>query len=307
MIDGVRLLPSELEDALTELVVRGRAHCDSYAGLRALLVPAARRAGSASARRGRRAPLFGIADAGRWTLIRTPPPEPAEGGAQVAPATAHRGGEALPVAVGPRPAASADRARAAVSGAPVAKAATSPRSSPAASGGPASRAQVDAVEQVARILLRRYGVVCWRLLEREAAWLPAWRDIVRACRRLEARGELRGGRFIAGVSGEQFALPEAVAQMRQVRKQPGDGALLLMSAADPANLLGTLMPGARVPRVAGARIVWQDGVPLATVVAGELVLLAAVDDATRAQVAASTSSNPRLRAMVAVNGSTGLK
>ena len=77
-----------------------------------------------------------------------------------------------------------------------------------------SGAAPDAVEQVARILLRRYGVVCWRLLEREAAWLPPWRDLVRVYRRLEARGEIRGGRFIAGLAGEQFALPEAIGLMR---------------------------------------------------------------------------------------------
>jgi ATP-dependent Lhr-like helicase len=122
-------------------------------------------------------------------------------------------------------------------------------------------------------------VICWRLLEREAAWLPPWRDLVRVCRQLEARGEIRGGRFIAGVSGEQFALPEAVASMRQVRRQPGDGALVALSASDPANLLGTIVHGPKVPRVAGSRVLYRDGVPLATSVGGEIAMLAPLDAA----------------------------
>ena len=77
----------------------------------------------------------------------------------------------------------------------------------------------EAVEHVARTLLRRYGVVFWRLLEREADWLPPWRDLLRVYRRLEARGEIRGGRFVAGFSGEQFALPEAVGLLREVAAQ----------------------------------------------------------------------------------------
>ena len=69
-------------------------------------------------------------------------------------------------------------------------------------------------------LLRRYGVVFWKLLQREAAWLPPWRDLLRVLRRLEARGDIRGGRFVAGVSGEQFALPEAVKALRDARRAP---------------------------------------------------------------------------------------
>ena len=83
-------------------------------------------------------------------------------------------------------------------------------------------AQADeAVEHLARTLLRRYGVVFWRLLEREAAWLPPWRDLLRVYRRLEARGEIRGGRFVAGFSGEQFALPEAVGAAARDPPQAG--------------------------------------------------------------------------------------
>ncbi len=104
----------------------------------------------------------------------------------------------------------------------------------------------DATEHVARILLRRYGVVFWRLLEREAAWLPPWRELLRVYRRLEARGDIRGGRFVAGFSGEQFALPEAIGALREVRRKEGSGAWISVSGADPLNLAGSLTPGAKL-------------------------------------------------------------
>ena len=86
------------------------------------------------------------------------------------------------------------------------------------------------VEHIAHALLRRYGVVFWRLLEREAAWLPPWRELLRVLRRLEARGEIRGGRFVAGISGEQFALPEAVKLLRETRRAPIDRRDLVSAA-----------------------------------------------------------------------------
>src|SRR5262249_57548239 len=88
---------------------------------------------------------------------------------------------------------------------------------------PQREARPEAVEHLARTLLLRYGVVFWRLLEREAPWLPPWRDLLRVYRRLEARGEIRGGRFVAGFSGEQFALPDAVGMLRGVPRKPGAG------------------------------------------------------------------------------------
>ena len=106
----------------------------------------------------------------------------------------------------------------------------------------------EALEHIARVLLRRYGVVFWRLLAREADWLPPWRELLRVYHRLEARGEIRGGRFVAGVAGEQFALPEALALLREVRKRPLAGELLAVSAVDPLNQLGTLLPGSRCRR-----------------------------------------------------------
>jgi ATP-dependent Lhr-like helicase len=107
-------------------------------------------------------------------------------------------------------------------------------------------------------------------MEREASWLPPWRELVRVYRRLEARGEIRGGRFIAGLSGEQYALPEAIALLRQVRRRPAAGTLVSLAAADPANLLGSVVPGRRIARVAGARVLFRDGAPLATSIGGEI-------------------------------------
>ena len=124
------------------------------------------------------------------------------------------------------------------------------------------------LEHIARSLLRRYGVICWRLLERESDVLPPWRELLRCYHRLEARGEIRGGRFIAGLAGEQFALPEAVGLLRQVRRRETDGGLLVVSATDPLNLIGSLLPGAKVPAVSGNRLLYRDGVPVAVRVAG---------------------------------------
>ncbi|MBO9685343.1 MAG: DEAD/DEAH box helicase [Mitsuaria chitosanitabida] len=223
MRQDTRLLPAELEDALAELVQRGRVTCDSFAGLRALMRPASKRtpsrASAARAGRGGRAflPLTGVEDAGRWSLVaeRLEPASPED------------------------------------------------------------------VEHVVRTLLRRYGVIAWRLLEREAAWLPPWRALVRVCRRLEARGELRGGRFIAGLSGEQFALPEAVARLREVRRQKPDERWTVLSAADPANLLGPVVLGEKLPRTAGARVLWRGGVPVATQQGGETRWLVELEMAER--------------------------
>jgi ATP-dependent Lhr-like helicase len=94
--------------------------------------------------------------------------------------------------------------------------------------------------------------------------------LLRVYHRLEARGEIRGGRFIAGLSGEQFALPEAIGAMRAVRKRPHDGALVSLSALDPLNLVGTVLAGEKVPRILGGRVLYRDGIAVATWVAGKL-------------------------------------
>ncbi|HEY0332539.1 MAG TPA: DEAD/DEAH box helicase [Stenotrophomonas sp.] len=223
--DGLHLIATELEDALAELVTRGRLHCDSYAGLRALLVPASKRP-SALSRHRRRASLTGIRDAGRWAPLRAMPLEE----------TISEG-----------------------------------------------QARGEAVEHIAKVLLRRHGVVCWRMLEREASWLPPWRELLRVYQRLEARGEIRGGRFITGLSGEQFALPEAIGLLREVRRQPSHGQWVCVSACDPANLLGSVLAGERIARVPGNRVLYRDGLPVASWAADAFVALAALDPATEAE------------------------
>ena len=132
----------------------------------------------------------------------------------------------------------------------------------------------DDVEAIARTLLKRYGVVFRSLLQRESL-LPPWRDVVRVYRRLEARGEIRGDRFVAGFGGEQFAAPDAVGRLRAVRKRERTGEHMVLSAADPLNLVGILTPEARVAAIPSNRILYQDGVPIAALEAGEVRRLAA--------------------------------
>jgi ATP-dependent Lhr-like helicase len=140
------------------------------------------------------------------------------------------------------------------------------------------------VEHIARTLLKRYGVVFLRMLERESPWLPKWRDLLRVYRKLEARGEIRGGRFVAGFSGEQFALPEAVGKLREVRRQGATGALISLSGADPLNLAGILTPGARLAALTGNRVLYRDGVPVAFLESDEVRFLEALNPGTEGLV-----------------------
>jgi ATP-dependent Lhr-like helicase len=130
----------------------------------------------------------------------------------------------------------------------------------------------DEGETVAWTLLRRYGVVFRRVVERESS-TPPWRELVRVYRRLEARGDIRGGRFVAGFSGEQYALPEAVESLRAVRRSAKSGLLVSVSAADPANLTGLVTPGERVPAVTSNRVLYRDGAPVARKVGDDVSLL----------------------------------
>ncbi|MDR5754024.1 MULTISPECIES: DEAD/DEAH box helicase [unclassified Caballeronia] len=238
LLADTRLLRTELETALGELVALGLVNADSFAGLRALLAPAAKR--NAFSRRPRRGGMFigGMDDAGRWALLR----------------------------------------RAEAEGAP------------------------DAVEHAAMVLLRRYGVVFWRLLEREADWLPPWRDLLRVFHRLEARGEIRGGRFVAGIAGEQFALAEAVPLLRDMRKRSPDGSFVAVSAVDPLNLVGTLLPGEKVPALPGNRLLFRDGVPVGAVIAGKTRYLVELDAEERETVRSKLVK----RSARSIGGLTGL-
>jgi len=144
------------------------------------------------------------------------------------------------------------------------------------------------VESVAWTLLRRYGVVFRRLLTREAGAVP-WRDLAQVYRRLEARGEIRGGRFVGGFSGEQFALPDAVERLREVRRTAPDDRLVTISAADPLNLTGIITPGERLRAAAANRIVYVRGVPVSAMEGDMLRVLAPVDPELAPAVAAAAA------------------
>ena len=154
--------------------------------------------------------------------------------------------------------------------------------------GPLPPATTGAVEMLAWTLLRRYGVVFRRLLHRETAAVP-WRDLVRVYRRLEARGEIRGGRFVTGMSGEQFALPDAVERLREVRRSPGDDRLMTLSGADPLNLTGILTDGDRIRTSTSARIVYRNGVAVAAMEGDMLRMLVTLDSGDAANVAAAAA------------------
>ncbi|MYJ57662.1 MAG: hypothetical protein F4088_01875 [Chloroflexi bacterium] len=134
--------------------------------------------------------------------------------------------------------------------------------------GPADPLEIDELaERVAEILLRRYGVVSRELATRESLTIQ-WRDVLRALRRLEARGEIRGGRFIQGLLGEQFALPAALDQLRAVRRAATTDEKVTVAASDPCNLVGILLPGQKVPARLGAKLALVDGVPLESSASG---------------------------------------
>ena len=125
-----------------------------------------------------------------------------------------------------------------------------------------------------------------RLLTRETN-AATWRELTGVYRRLEARGEIRGGRFVTGMSGEQFALPDAVERLREIRRSGHDGRLITISAADPLNLTGILTSGDRVRAITASRIVYRDGVALAVMEGDYLRPLADIDPASAGDVASA--------------------
>ncbi|MBI3118931.1 MAG: ATP-dependent DNA helicase, partial [Candidatus Hydrogenedentes bacterium] len=148
---------------------------------------------------------------------------------------------------------------------------------------PIEQANQETLANYARALLRRYGVVFRRLLEREP-FAVSWYELGRIYRRWEARGEIRGGHFVGGVSGEQFALPEAIGLLRSIRKAPLTGVLITISAADPLNLQGILTPGPRVAALTGNRLLFRDGLPIAVLESGRTRHLAATPDTPPAEI-----------------------
>jgi ATP-dependent Lhr-like helicase len=206
IVENTKLLRSQVEEALAELVANGVVVSDSFAGLRALLTPGSRKTQAAS-RRKHRQPVYEMASAGRWSILQ-------------------RNSAVQPVN------------------------------------------EAALTEEVAWALLKRYGVVFKRLLEREGMALP-WRVLLRFYHRLEARGDIRGGRFVAGISGEQFALPEAIGMLRAIRRAGAQESLISVSAADPLNLVGIIVPGSRITAHTSNRILYHDGAPIAALESGE--------------------------------------
>jgi ATP-dependent Lhr-like helicase len=143
----------------------------------------------------------------------------------------------------------------------------------------------DAVKALARSLLSRYGIVFRRLLAREVSGVT-WRELVRVYRTLEARGEIRGGRFVSGMSGEQYALPDAVDHLREVRRSGPDDALLAIGGADPLNLTGIVTLGDRIRAAASSRVVYRNGIPVMAMEGDMLRTLADVDASVLADAAA---------------------
>src|SRR5215212_4490709 len=206
IVESTKLLRSQVEEALADLVANGIVVSDSFAGLRALLTPGSRKTQAAS-RRKHRQPVYDMASAGRWSIL------------QRNNITQNTNDQAL-------------------------------------------------TEEVAWSLLKRYGVVFKRLLEREGLALP-WRVLLRFYHRLEARGDIRGGRFVGGISGEQFALPDAIGMLRSIRRAGAQDSLISVSAADPLNLVGIIIPGSRITAHTSNRILYHDGAPIAAFESGE--------------------------------------
>jgi ATP-dependent Lhr-like helicase len=130
---------------------------------------------------------------------------------------------------------------------------------------------------IAGTLLNRYGIMFRSLLLRESKRLPPWRELARVYRRMEARGEIRGGRFVTGFSGEQFALPDAVAALRATRRKDQDQHSIVIGSADPLNLSGIITPGMRVPAASGNRLLYRDGVVVAVQASGQFQWFAEPD------------------------------
>jgi ATP-dependent Lhr-like helicase len=204
IVENTKLLRSQVEEALADLVANGVVVSDSFGGLRALLTPGSRKTQAAS-RRKHRQPVYDMISAGRWSILQR---------------------------------------------------------SNTTSNDPAL------AEEVAWALLKRYGVVFKRLLEREGMALP-WRVLLRIYHRLEARGDIRGGRFVGGISGEQFALPDAIGMLRSIRRAGAQDSLISVSAADPLNLVGIIITGSRITAHTSNRVLYHDGAPVASFESGE--------------------------------------
>ncbi len=157
------------------------------------------------------------------------------------------------------------------------------------------------LEAIAKLLLQRYGIVFRKVLEKESCPLPKWRDLLRTYRRMEARGEIRGGYFVQRVSGEQFALPEAVTKLRQVKKNKENKQLISISAIDPSNLMGIFTPNNKVANIYKNRVLYKNGEPIAVLESGEVKFLKDFSEESKWQyqnALIQKNANPRLRAYI---------
>ena len=225
LVEVTGRLPVEVEQGLWELVTAGLVTSDGFDNLRSLIEPKRRLATPSFLKRRKKAPRGpGL---GRWTLLRRDFGNSGNFG--------NFGDTKLnSVANG----SSGENGAGIKSHVP----------------------EIPGIELFARQLLRRWGVVIRDLLARESL-APPWRELLRVFRTLEARGEIRGGRFVAGFTGEQFALPEAVEAMRTIRQSGASEEIIKVSAADPLNLVGIVVPGARIRPLPGMFIRFRNGLP----------------------------------------------
>lgn len=225
------LLRTQLEEGLAELVSQGRVSSDSFTGLRALLTPASKK--PATHRRRQRQAMFGVADAGRWSLLDTF-------------VKTHKSNESV-----------------------------SQHNQRLQRQPDWDVLDEEQLQRVIHVYLQRWGVLCRSFVEREAL-APPWRILLRQLRKLELQGMLRGGRFIAGVGGEQFANSETVDALRQFKKsisQRTVAPFYCLAACDPANLLNLIQPTRKLARTSGNRVLYQGGIPVAMLESGEVHFL----------------------------------
>lgn len=219
------LLKTQLEEGLAELVSAGRITSDSFTGLRALLTPNSKK--PSSHRRRQRTAMFGVEDAGRWSLLNTFNSKQKE--------KPSRHWDVL---------------------------------------------NDEQLERLVSIYLQRWGVLFRSLLERES-YAPPWRVLLAILRKMELQGTIRGGRFVAGVGGEQFAYSETVDALRKMNKEQKSTSLkkyYCLSATDPLNLLNLVLPNRKLSRLLSNRVLYQGGVPIAVVDTGDVKFLREIPD-----------------------------
>ena len=251
------LLKAQLEEGLAELVGAGRLNSDSFTGLRALLTPASKKQGAH--RRRRRSPMFGVEEAGRWSLLETFAPRSADTADTDAMATARTETEA-------------ENTRRSSATPAIIRQPRASRPNNSRSGWDVL--DDDQLERLISIYLNRWGVLFRSIIERELL-APPWRVLLRALRRLELRGTVRGGRFIAGVGGEQFAFQEAVDGLRSMAKEVAAAKPRYhsLAASDPLNLLNLILPRRKLAKLLNNRVLFEDGIPIAVVESGEVKFL----------------------------------